>query len=135
MTTTRDGVEPKPVTSADLAEFLDEHWCQCASLPEDAECYWHKLFDAAQAMQALEQQLSAARRESAWQSIATAPRDGSRILCVHAPYSRQFIAHFGSGANVWQDDTGALRDPTHWQWMPHGPIRQIGATSGEGAGV
>lgn len=56
---------------------------------------------------------------SEWQPIATAPKDGRRILAVGM--GPVFFAHWGDGANVWQDDTGAYREPRYWKHMPEGP--------------
>lgn len=36
----------------EIHAFLVDHYCQCGSLPEQAECYWHKLFDIGVRLQA-----------------------------------------------------------------------------------
>jgi len=59
-----------------------------------------------------------------WQEIATAPKDGTRILvwesfAVKCAYPARWI---GKPHNVWQKDSGgSVAKATHWMPMPQGP--------------
>jgi hypothetical protein len=54
-----------------------------------------------------------------WQDISTAPRDGRRFLAIGV--GAVFIAHYGTGAEVWFDDCGDWREPRWWKPLPEGP--------------
>lgn len=64
-----------------------------------------------------------------WQSIETAPRDGTRILLVHGSYIWLDTWWKGDGTNsdwssivAWKQATGKTPDaPTHWMPLPTPP--------------
>ncbi len=64
-----------------------------------------------------------------WQPIATAPKDGTRVLVCCPGATEPFVAHWqvhtaatwGIG-NTWRDDADCtVAEPTHWMPLPAAP--------------
>ena len=55
-----------------------------------------------------------------WKDIATAPKDGTRILCSYRG-NRSFIARWRDDFSVFMDDWESWRDATHWMPLPPSP--------------
>jgi hypothetical protein len=73
-----------------------------------------------------------------WQSIETAPKDGTRILLVRGNYIWLDDWWKGDGANsnwsslvAWKQTTGKTPDPpSHWMPLPE-PPSTTGATTND----
>jgi hypothetical protein len=57
-----------------------------------------------------------------WLPIETAPKDGRSFLAVRS--GSPFICRWGSGANIWQQDSGEWRDPKYWMPLPSRPTKR-----------
>lgn len=57
-----------------------------------------------------------------WRDIATAPKDGTRILARHKA-GRPFTAHYWN--SIWRDEFDNFRDPTHWLPLPEPTATKI----------
>lgn len=64
------------------------------------------------------------KQEGKWQSIESAPRDGTNFLAC-SPQSSVFLAHWANGvvdSSSWEDDDGYReRHATHWMPLPLPP--------------
>jgi hypothetical protein len=60
-----------------------------------------------------------------WQSIATAPRDGTPVLLFHPAWDMLQVGLHDGGTDLWQQPCGDLlpQTPTHWTMLP--PLPQI----------
>lgn len=70
----------------------------------------------------LAESVKQARAVSGWQPIATAPRDGSRIiLSLYRGRSNVWVVEDGWNVDddTWSDDPGL--NPTHWMPLPEPP--------------
>lgn len=108
-----------------------------SGLFKDLETYLSK-----RPMDAKAQRLLKRVRESGWQPIETAPRDGAEIIVWgtipkdrypkgEAPEDRSFIAtvHWESEEDAWDEQSGwfcsavdKIVPPTHWMPLPTPPM-------------
>lgn len=54
-----------------------------------------------------------------WEPIKTAPKDGTRILMVSAPWNTVRIAWFDEPHDSWT--YSSVHEPTHWMPLPDPP--------------
>lgn len=124
-----------------VCESCDSAWtaAQLATKPGVLSCCpERKLRDAT----SLEQRLAAAiaalpPQGDGWQDIATAPRDGTRILVAAKHHGEWFVfeARWASGHNAWLhvDETslaGKVGRGDLWQHLPAPPAAKIERTKG-----
>jgi hypothetical protein len=57
-------------------------------------------------------------RTNSWQDIATAPKDGTRVLVYIGHAFGLLIARWDSNAEEWVDDEPFAPDPQPTHWMP-----------------
>lgn len=69
-----------------------------------------------------------AYQAEAWQPIATAPRDGTKVLLYPSPYYASIgsVGWFAKRAKEWayEGETGTGCEPTHWQPLPPPPLER-----------
>ncbi len=58
-----DKLEKVKAVVDDLHSFLSDNYCQCAYLPDNTDCYWHKLFNVGKGLQDAIAQLDDTKRE------------------------------------------------------------------------
>ena len=65
--------------------------------------------------------VAAEKRAAAWQLIATAPLDGTRVLATEDGTPIR-VLHYDSEAQIWTDDGDVVEyEPTHWAALPRFP--------------
>ena len=64
------------------------------------------------------------KRNSEWQPIETAPKDGTNILVYCSDFPEQMVAYYGNGIvtdeSCWQSGLCPIH-PTHWIPLPKQP--------------
>ena len=58
---------------------------------------------------------------SAWQPIASAPKDGTWLLLIGSRWELPCVGQWSYLSNCWQDFDNAIADPTHWMPLPAPP--------------
>jgi hypothetical protein len=61
------------------------------------------------------------RRILQWETIETAPKDGTEILCF-TRYGDYEISHWHKVTNCWVSKRGFLVEATHWCHLPPRPV-------------
>jgi len=65
--------------------------------------------------------VAAEKRAAAWQLIATAPLDGTRVLATEDG-TLVLILHYDETGEIWTDDGDVIEyEPTQWAVLPLGP--------------
>lgn len=65
-----------------------------------------------------------------WQTIDTAPRDGTPVLLFHPAWDTLAVGMHHCDSDVWQHPDGdLLKTPTHWTTLPQPPQMSITALS------
>lgn len=55
-----------------------------------------------------------------WQPIATAPKDGTRVLAVNVKYGNVRVSWFDRPHETWAAFS-LISEPTHWMPLPDPP--------------
>jgi hypothetical protein len=129
-----------PVTQQEIVSAIHHHACELARLTETWPAHepradlpkpinhdlWRHLHDE-HGLTLLQSELDEIVRLAQppvleWQPIETAPKDGRSFLAVRG--GSPFICRWGSGANIWQQDSGEWRDPKYWMPLPSGPTKE-----------
>jgi len=64
-----------------------------------------------------------------WLPMATAPRDGSEILCFTVTGDYE-IAHWLLATHCWVSKRGILVEPSCWMRLPNSPARSLPKEAG-----